>query len=543
MKYLALIIIPIVVAGLFVLLCYLTRKVFSKKASLELCQNVKAKQNNGFVSFIDNYFYYICGFVFVTYLLEFLAFWIIRNSLTFMWIFGFFVILVGMFVGYLILLKQHSNKYGTKNWAKDMYENEKTKSILSSLISIIIGLLIGCIILLLFAGRTCGGTVVTFKAAIEAIQLIFLGAFNTGRDASQNLLYGWNGREIGDMLFRATPLILTGLSVALAFKTGLFNIGTPGQYLMGSATALIVALSIPSTTVPTFIIWILAFVIAIAVGVAWGAIPGLFKSLLNVNEVITCIMTNWIAANFVTWLFDNNSGIFRTLLDPSPTKNNAYLYKTTHNGVATAKMGLDKIFAGSQVNGGIIIAIIIAVIVYVVLNKTTFGFELKACGSNRHASQYAGIKAKRSIIFSMMIAGGLAAAGGALYYLSGNTEFYWQTYQTLPAVGFNGIPISLLASNNPLGVCVAAIFMAYLDTAGLQIKYMTTYNEYIASIISAIIVYFSAFSLVIKDILNGRIKLFGYKKKKIENHMTVVETNEANDSSNTEIQTEEEENE
>ncbi len=170
MKYLALIIIPIVVAGLFVLLCYLTRKVFSKKASLELCQNVKAKQNNGFVSFIDNYFYYICGFVFVTYLLEFLAFWIIRNSLTFMWIFGFFVILVGMFVGYLILLKQHSNKYGTKNWAKDMYENEKTKSILSSLISIIIGLLIGCIILLLFAGRTCGGTVVTFKAAKEAIQ-------------------------------------------------------------------------------------------------------------------------------------------------------------------------------------------------------------------------------------------------------------------------------------------------------------------------------------------------------------------------------------
>ncbi len=539
MKYLALIIIPIVVAGLFVLLCYLTRKVSSKKASLELCQSVKAKQNNGFVSFIDNYFYYIFGFIFVTYLLEFLAFWIIRNSLTFIWIFGFFVILVGMFVGYLILLKKHSNKYSTKNWAKDMYENEKTKSILSSLISIIIGLLIGCIILLLFAGRTCGGTIVSFKSAKEAIQLIFLGALNVGRDSSNHLIFGWNGRDIGDMLFGATPLIMVGLSVALAFKTGLFNIGTPGQYLMGTAASLIIALTIPSSVVPPFLIWILAFVAAILVGAIWGFIPGIFKSLLNVNEVITCIMTNWIAANFVTWLFDEDGGLFGFLTDP--LKSNGYIYKTTHNGVATAKMGLDKIFAGSQVNGGIIIAIVIAIIVYVVLNKTTFGFELRACGSNRHASQYAGIKAKRSIIFSMMIAGGLAGGGAALYYLAGNTEFAWQTYQSLPAIGFNGIPVSILASNNPLGVCISALFMAYLDIAGSNIKFMTTYNEYIASIISAIIVYFSAFSLLIKEILNGKIKLFG-RKKGTMNTTILIETNTIKDNSYDESKTEEEDN-
>ncbi len=515
MKYLALIIIPIIVAGIFALAYYLTRKVFKNTKSLEFCDNVKTKESKTFISFIDNYFYYIFGFVFITYLLEFLAFWIIKNSLTFIWIFLFFVILVVIFVGYLILLKKLTNKYNTSNWAKTLYANEKTKSILSSLISVVVGLLLGCIILLLFAGRTCGGTVISFKAAKEAIQLVFLGAFNVGRDASNHLIFGWNGRDIGDMLFRATPLIMVGLSVALAFKTGLFNIGTPGQYLMGTAASIIIALTIPSSVVPSFLIWILAFLGAMLAGALWGFIPGIFKSLLNVNEVITCIMTNWIAANVVTWLFDKESGLFKFLIDPSGAKNNAYLYKTTHNGIATSKMGLDKIFEGSQVNGGIIIAIVIAIIIAIILNKTTFGFELKACGSNRYASQYAGIKDKRSIILSMMIAGGLAGGGAALYYLSGNTEFAWQTYQSLPSIGFNGIPVSLLASNNPIGVCVSAIFMAYLDTAGLQIKYMTTYNEYIASIISSVIVYFSAFSLVIKDVLNGKIKLF--KKKNMKN--------------------------
>ncbi|HOD61555.1 MAG TPA: ABC transporter permease [Bacilli bacterium] len=392
-----------------------------------------------------------------------------------------------------------------------IYHKPATKSIISSLISIFVGILLGGLILLIIS-ITSGGKI-SLKAVWEGFRLIFIGVFNTGRDTNGNITFGFNSTNIGNVLFRATPLILTGLSVAVAFKTGLFNIGAPGQYLMGTAVTFIVALSIPTTIVPAWIVWILSFVAGFLAGALWGVIPGVFKAFLNVHEVITCIMTNWIAANIVTSLFDNNKGIFKHLLDPSPTKNLAYLYKTTENGVVTSKMGLDVLFPGSQVNGGIIIAIVIAIIVYIILNKTTFGYELKACGSNRHAAKYAGINEKRSIILSMAIAGGLAGMSAALYYLSGNTEFYWSTYQSLPANGFNGIPIALLAYNNPVGVIFSGIFMSYLNVAGLQLKNLTPFNEYITDIIIASIVYLSAFSLAFKEILNGNF--FKRKKNKL----------------------------
>ena len=140
------------------------------------------------------------------------------------------------------------------------------------------------------------------------------------------------------------------------------------------------------------------------------------------------------------------------------------------------------------------------------MNKTTLGYELKACGMNRHSARYAGIRDKRNIVLSMAIAGGLAGGGAALYYLSGNTEFFWSTYQTLPAEGFNGIPVALLAVNNPIAVIFTAIFMSVLDIAGLQLTNLTAYNEYITDVIIAAIVYLSAFSLVIRMLLDGRKK-------------------------------------
>ncbi|MBR4953058.1 MAG: ABC transporter permease, partial [Oscillospiraceae bacterium] len=175
-------------------------------------------------------------------------------------------------------------------------------------------------------------------------------------------------------------------------------------------------------------------------------------------------------------------------------------------GVATAKLGLGKLFAGSQVNAGIIIAIIIAIAMYILMNKTTLGYELKACGANRHAARYAGIRDKRNIVLSMAIAGALAAAGASLYWLSGNTEFFWTTYQSLPDEGFNGIPVALLALNNPIGVIFAGIFMAMLDIVGLQLTNLTAYNEFITDVIIAVIVYLSAFSLVIRMALSGNSK-------------------------------------
>ena len=371
-----------------------------------------------------------------------------------------------------------------------------TRSVLSSLISIAIGLLAGAAVILVvgLANPDLG-----LASAWDGIRLAVLGLFSTGRNATGALTFGFNPTTIGNMLFRATPVIMTGLSVAVAFKTGLFNIGAPGQYLAGTAASLFIALSIPSSAVPAWLIWILAFFGGMLAGAIWGAIPGLLKALLNINEVIASIMTNWIAANLVTWLFDISN-----LKNVTENTKSGYIYKTTFNGVATAKMGLDQLFPGSQVNGGILVAIALAVIVYVILSRTTFGYELKACGANRFAARYAGIKDKRNIVLSMAIAGALAGAGAALYYLSGNTEFFWSTYQSLPGVGFNGIPVALLAANHPIGVIFTGLFMSALDLAGLQLTNLTAYNEYITDVIIAVIVYLSAFSLVIRMWLGGK---------------------------------------
>ena len=354
-----------------------------------------------------------------------------------------------------------------KHSAATLYQKEGTKKVLASLISILVGLLVGGIAVILVG---CFNEKISLSGAWDGFRIIFAGIFSTGRNAAGELTWGFNAVNTGDMLFRATPLIMTGLSVAVAFKTGLFNIGAPGQYLISTMATLMIALSIPSSSVPTWIIWILAFLGGCLAGALWGALPGLAKACLNINEVLACIMTNWVAANLVTWMFDISN--FKNTVENTKS---GYIYKTSFNGVA----------------------------------KTTLGYELQACGANRHAARYAGIKDKRNIVLSMAIAGALAGAGAALYYLSGNTEFYWSTYQSLPAVGFNGIPVALLALNNPIAVIFAGIFMAMLKIVGQQLTNLTAYNEYITDVIIAVIVYLSAFSLVIRMMLSGR------KKKKI----------------------------
>ncbi len=379
-----------------------------------------------------------------------------------------------------------------------LLHRDGTVKLLASLLSIVIGLVVGALIVL-FVGL--GNSEIGADGASEGLRLIFAGILSTGRSATGALTWGFNPTNVGNMFFRAMPVIMTGLSVAVAFKTGLFNIGAPGQYLMSTMVSLIVALSIDTSVVPAGLVWLLAFVCGILAGALWGCIPGLVKAFLNINEVLACIMTNWIAANIVTWVFDGS--IYRNV---SEGTKSGYIYKTSFNGVATPKLGLDKIFPGSQVNAGILIAVLFAIAMYVIMNKTTLGYELKACGANRHAARYAGISDKRNIVLSMAIAGALAGAGASLYYLSGNTEFFWTTYQSLPAEGFNGIPVALLALNNPIGVIFAGLFMAMLNIIGLQLTNLTAYNEFITNVIIAVIVYLSAFSLVIRMFITGRRK-------------------------------------
>ena len=378
------------------------------------------------------------------------------------------------------------------------YAKDSTQKVAASLLSILIGLVVGSLVILIVG---LSSKSISTKGAWEGIRLIFAGIFSTGRDASGALSWGFNPTSVGNMLFRATPLIMTGLSIAVAYKTGLFNIGAPGQYLMGTMVSLMLALSLPTETMGAFLVWLIAFLCGMLAGALWGAIPGLLKAFLNINEVLACIMTNWVAANLVTWLFDISS--FKNMAEGTKS---GYIYKTTYNGVATAKLGLDKLFPGSQVNAGILVAIFFAVVMYILINKTTLGYQLKACGSNRHAARYAGIKDKRNIVLSMAIAGSMAGGGAALYYLSGNTEFFWSTYQSLPATGFNGIPVALLAVNNPIAVIFTAIFMSMLDIIGLQLTNLTAYNEYISDVIIAAIVYLSAFALVIRMMIAPKKK-------------------------------------
>ena len=398
-----------------------------------------------------------------------------------------------------------------KNSLLTLYEKDGTKKLLSSLISIIVGLMVGAIVVVI-VGLTKDN--ISGAGIWDGVRLIFAGILSTGRNAAGQLTWGFNPTSLGNMLFRATPLIMTGLSVAVAYKTGLFNIGAPGQYLMGTMASLMIALSIPSGALPTGIIWILAFLGGCLAGALWGTIPGMLKAFLNINEVLACIMTNWLAANLVTWAFDVSN--FKNMVEGTKT---GYIYKTSYGlvdgvyvagaGVSTPKMGLDAIFPNSQVNGGILVAILIAIAMYILMTKTTLGYQLKACGSNRHAARYAGINDKRNIVLSMAIAGGLSGAGAALYWLSGNTEFFWSTYQALPSTGFNGIPVALLAVNNPIGVIFTGIFMAMLDIVGQQLTGFTAYNEYITDVIISVIVYLSAFSLVIRMLLTGKKKAGG----------------------------------
>jgi len=409
---------------------------------------------------------------------------------------------------------------------KSLIKGNGGQILFASIISILIGLFAG-IVVLVVVGMTNNS--ISGSSIWDGVRLVLIGVFNTGRDAAGSLTFGFNPTLFGNMLFRAMPLILTGLSVAVAYKTGLFNIGAPGQYLAGICATLFIALSIPTSSVPAWIVWIAAFFGGMIAGALWGCIPGLLKSLLNINEVIACIMTNWLAACLVTWAFDSSK--LKNVIDGTKT---GYIYKTstiindvivdgtrtvvganipegatvlaTRGGVATPKLGLDSLFSGSQVNGGILIAILLAVIFYIIMEKTTLGYQLKACGSNRFAAQYAGIPDKRNIVLSMALAGALAGAAGSLYGLSGNTEFFWTTYQSLPSVGFTGIAVALLAVNNPIGVIFSALFMSLLTINGQQLTSLTAYNEYITDVIIAVIVYLSAFSLIIRTWLGKRRK-------------------------------------
>ena len=340
-------------------------------------------------------------------------------------------------------------------------------SVLAALLCILIGMVVGFIVLLAINPSHAWG---------DGLVRILKGGFY---DAP----YG-----VGKTLANAAPLIMTGLSVGFAFKTGLFNIGAAGQYTLGAYGALYCAIMLKLP-------WFVCLLVAAIFGGIWGAIPGLFKAYLNINEVITAIMFNWIGLYLVNELiYQNGTG---PMYDVRNTRTFNLRKNPDYAQSIIPDFGLNKLFQTNSTTIAIFLAAIVAILVWVVLEKTTFGYELKAVGLNKNAAKYAGINEKKNIVLSMAIAGALAGFGAGLYYLSCVSEWNPLNSTSLPAMGFNGIPVALLASSNPIGTIFSALFISHISVGGsfLSTKY---YPTEISDLISGIIIYLCAFSMLFR---------------------------------------------
>ncbi len=344
----------------------------------------------------------------------------------------------------------------------------------ASLIAILMGLLLGFVILLISNPAN----------ALRGLWVILLGGLNNGM------------KGLGQVLYYATPIIMTGLSVGFAFKTGMFNIGASGQLMVGGLVSIWVGVTF--TGLPPQIHWIVALLAGMLAGMGWGVIVGIFRAFFNVNEVITSIMLNYIGLYGVNYLI-KNSHLFDLL--KNQTVNVA-------EGAVIPKAGLDQIFYvlkgrfhdASSVNAGIFIAIGFAILVYIILQRTTFGYEIKASGFNRDAALYAGISVKKSIISSMAIAGALSGVAGALMYLAPASGMHIHVAEVLAAQGFNGIAVALLGMSNPIGIIFSGLFIAHITVGGGYLQSLK-YMKEIIDVIIGVIIYFSAFALFVRDLL------------------------------------------
>ncbi len=361
---------------------------------------------------------------------------------------------------------------------------------ISSLLAILCGLIISLVLLLISNPAN----------ALGGFTAILIGGFS-------------NMRDLGQVFYAATPIILTGLSVCFAYKTGLFNIGASGQFTFGAFAAILVG--VKCAFIPGPLLWIVSMLAAMVAGALWGIIPGILKAKRNVNIVIACIMTNYIGMHIVNELvveFVYNS--MRNQSMPVATHANA------------PKLGLDLIFVNgntaSSVNAGIFVAIITGIIVYYIIEKTKFGYELKACGFNADAAKYAGINAHRNIVSTMAISGAIAGLGGACLYLAGSGK-YMDIVDVIASEGFQGIPVALLGMNNPIGVIFAGIFIAYINQGGFNMQ-VYGFAPQVIEIITSIIIYFSAFALVMREVAK-RYLLKKPKENKVANNNTTAQNN------------------
>ena len=351
-----------------------------------------------------------------------------------------------------------------------IFKNKAVQALLSSLICIVLGVLIGYIVLLIINPEGAG------KAIITLLKNFFYYPTSAMR------------REyFGSTLVKTAPLLMCSLSVLFAYKTGLFNIGAAGQYCIGVCACLFTALYFSWP-------WYLCLLCAVVAGALFGFIVGVLKSYCNVNEVISGIMLNWIA------LYITNAVLSLVKEPTSP-----YTYKlqgAMGKAALLPTLGpINKFFNGNKyITIAVPIAIIIAIAVWVILEKTRFGYELKATGFNRNAAKYAGMADKRNAILTLVIAGALAGLGASFYYQSGIQQ--WEcTATSVPGMGFNGIAATFLGGLNPIGTIFSSFFLQHITDGGTHIDTMK-YSAQISELISSVIIYLCGFVLFIKHTMN-----------------------------------------
>ena len=363
---------------------------------------------------------------------------------------------------------------------ESILRNAGFQTILASLLCIVLGLLIGFIVLLCINPGGAAG-------AIAAI----LKNFFYYPSAPAAMKY------FGTTLVNASALLMCSLSVLFAYKVGLFNIGAAGQYVVGAGACLYFALSLKMP-------WIVCLVAAVVIAALVGGISGALKAYFNVNEVISCIMLNWISLYCVNMLLTGVKEQSTPYTIPLSTGN---------KGALLPSLGLDKLFSNNEfVTIGLPLAVIMAVLVWVVLEKTKFGYELKATGLNKHAAKYCGMKEQRNIILTMMIAGGLSGFAAGIYYLTGIEQ--WMVQQTsVPAMGFNGIAAAFLGGLHPIGTIFASYFIQHITSGGTYVD-KSMYCAQISDLISAFIIYLCGFVLFFRLWLNRWLDKRDEKAKK-----------------------------
>jgi general nucleoside transport system permease protein len=298
-------------------------------------------------------------------------------------------------------------------------------------------------------------------------------------------------KRFGDTLLNTTTLILTGLSIAFAFRTGMFNIGAPGQMLMGGFIAVLIG---AKWTLPFYIHVPLAVIGAALSGAAWAFLPGVLKAKFRIHEVVSTIMMNYISLWSVYY--------FVPVLIPGSFNTES---RPINVSASLRIEWLTNLFRGSYVNSGLFIAIASVLIIWWILEKTTFGYELKAVGFNIFASRYAGMKVNRNMTLSMMISGALAGLAGATYYIGYADNI---KIGMLPSQGYDGIAVALLGLNNPLGVALSAFLFGFMNAGRLFMQSATEVPNELVPIIVAIIIFFAATSLMLEGWLKRFDKLF-----------------------------------